>query len=213
MGWGKTLLAGLGGLVVGGPVGAAIAAGAAHAGSKIMEAKKEAQHEKEKVDDEVLKTAKAKEDLESRRAKLLQERVEAEAAEERRLQEEREKAEVEAAEANAQREQLLIAMLAVGMAAGSVDGPMPADSRYELEQAMDMVKESGEFPAAVLAKQEEYNAKAPTFMKAKKEVEKLQNPDLRLFRALIDNILHSDGVISPKEKDFLEKWNHFFPEE
>ena len=38
MGWGKTLLAGVGGFIVGGPVGAALAAGAVAAGSKVVDA-------------------------------------------------------------------------------------------------------------------------------------------------------------------------------
>ena len=207
MGWGKTFLAGLGGFVVGGPVGAALAAGAVHAGSKIIEASKE----DEKVDSEKRNNDTKRDELMRQREQRLEARKAKEQEEKRRLQEERQKAEDEVNNAVAQKEQFLVALLAVGIATASVDGPISADEKHELDEALKMAA-GNELPAKVQARYEQYLKQPPTFMQAKKEVCKLDNPDNKLFRTLVESIVHSDNEVSEEEEDFLEKWNYFFPE-
>lgn len=216
MGWGKTFLAGLGGFVVAGPVGAAIAAGAAHAGSKIMQANEEAKKEEERTSAQAASNDQSREKLMQMRAKRLEAQKKKEEDENLRIENERKKAEAEAAlakaKANAEREQLLIAFIAVGVATASVDGAMSAEEKHELMEVLDAIKGEEELPAAVEKQLKLYEEKAPTFMQAKKEVCKLENPDTKMFRSLIENIIHSDNEVSPEEEDFLDKWDYYFPE-
>lgn len=209
MGWGKTLLAGVGGFIVAGPVGAAVAAGAVAAGSKMMEAKKE----EENTSQQAANNEQSREQLMQQRAKRLEAQKQKEAEENRRLEAERKKAEAEAAKASAEREQFLIAFIAVGIATASVDGDMSAEEKHELLEVLNAIKGEGELPDKVQKQLKVYEENPPTFMQAKKEVCKLENPDTKFFRSLIESIIHSDNDVSEEEEDFLAKWDYYYPQE
>ncbi len=215
MGWGKTLAAGIGGFLIGGPVGAAIAASSVAAYGK--------HQENEEIREATNREAGHKEDSHKQikeshdqRLKAQKEREEAEKREfaslEQQQKDDAKRASERVAQAAAQRDQLMIACLAVGMAAGTVDGALSADESGELHDLLNSLRGDEEFSQAVQVKMHEYEEKPPTFMKAKKEVDKVQNADLRFFRKLIVCIIRSDNETSLEEIDFLEKWDYFYPE-
>ncbi|MBQ4480378.1 MAG: hypothetical protein II943_07045 [Victivallales bacterium] len=208
------LAAGIGGFLIGGPLGAAAAAGAVGGYEKKQENEKQAaaanrdaqinkeSHEKiQEHHQRRLAAQKKREEQEKRQLVELDAQYKADI----KLTSER------AAQAAAQRDQLLIATLAIGIAAGTVDGALSSDESGELHDLLDSLRGDQQFSPAVQAKMHEFEAKPPTFMKAKKEVDKVQNADLSFFRRLIICITRSDNETSPEEVDFLEKWDTFYP--
>lgn len=210
MGWGKTLLAGIGGFVVAGPVGAAAAAAAVAGAQKLAENK----DKEEKRQQEASHNSNARDELMKQRQARIQQQKENAAKktrqEQAQLGQAREAATEAAAKANAAKDQLIIASYAIGAAAASVDGEMTKEEKVEL---LLFIKEQfgTNLSENVKAKIQEYEENPPKFMKAKKEIEKCQNADPAIFRTLIEHIVHSDNDVSAEEQDFLNKWDHFFP--
>lgn len=210
MGWGKTLLAGIGGFVVAGPVGAAAAAAAVAGAQKLAENK----DKEEKRQQEASHNSNVRDELMKQRQARIQQQKENAAKktrqEQAQLGQAREAATEAAAKANAAKDQLIIASYAIGAAAASVDGEMTKEEKVEL---LLFIKEQfgTNLSENVKAKIQEYEENPPKFMKAKKEIEKCQNADPAIFRTLIEQIVHSDNDVSTEEQDFLNKWDHFFP--
>ena len=112
-------------------------------------------------------------------------------------------------------DQFIIACAAIAISTACVDGEMSADERGELNIFLNGLKEQQEqkdFSPAVKEKIQEFEANPPSFMKAKKEVDKVENKDRKIFRLLIENIIRSDNEVSPEEEDLLETWDTFYPE-
>lgn len=205
MGWGKTLLAGVGGFIVGGPVGAALAAGAVAAGSKVVDAYNKDMENEKKNTEEASKNEQMLKTLEDERQK----RTVKETAPTPTPTKQKKRIKYESIKIN---DQLIIACAAMGMATATCDGAISSDESGELMLFLKELNGNQEFSPSVKARVDEYYANPPKFMKAKKEVDKVEGVDKKLFRALIEAIIHSDNEVSPEEVDFLEKWDTFYPE-
>jgi hypothetical protein len=212
MGWLKYVVAGVGGAIVGGPVGAAAALGAVKVASSVKKTVDDDAAKQEKIQREHMQSLeKAKKDQERRDKSQEEERL----REEEILRHVQQAAkEYHAAEKEKnildfeQTAQLLIAQFAIGIAASHIDGHMSKDEMNELAQFING-NHSEKLPAGVIQKVQTYQSSPPSLQEAMEEINRLANPDYEYFRKLIELIVNADGGTPTEEEiNFLKDYDN-----
>ena len=212
MGWLKYVVAGVGGAVVGGPLGAAAAIGVVKGASSIMKQGEDDEKKRQQISSEHQEAVTEIISIQEKREKLLAQDNERKQA----VKEETQKAQKEfknAVDNNSKQDfeqnaQLAIALFAVGFAASSVDGNMSKDEMRELGQFIKSLQ-SEKLPAAVFQKVQKYKSHPPTLQEAFEEINRLAVPDYKLFRNLICLIINADGgTPTDEEKQLLEEYDN-----
>ena len=152
MGWLKYVVAGVGGAIVGGPLGAAAAIGVVKGASALMETAEDDEAKKSQIASEHKESVTEIVNIQEKREKILAKDNERKQIVKKHTQ----KAQKEfksAVKNNAKQDfeqnaQLAIALFAVGFAASSVDGNMSKDEMRELGQFIHGVH-SEKLPAGV----------------------------------------------------------------
>ena len=104
--------------------------------------------------------------------------------------------------------QLVIALTAIGLAAASADGSIDACETEELDEYISGIA-SAKLPKKVKARIQYLHNHPPTFEDAFAEIGKLNEEGLPLdaFRQLIVGVIEADGKVEEGEKVFLKKWD------
>lgn len=213
MGWLKYVVAGVGGAIVGGPLGAAAAIGVVKGASALMETAEDDEAKKSEIASEHKESVTEIVNIQEKREKLLAKDKERKQTVKKHTQ----KAQKEfksAVKNNAKQDfeqnaQLAIALFAVGFAASSIDGNMSKDEMRELGQFIHGVH-SEKLPAAVIQKVQKYKSTPPTLKEAFEEISRLAEPDYALFRKLINLIINADGgTPTPEEKKLLKEYDNY----
>lgn len=104
--------------------------------------------------------------------------------------------------------QLVIALTAIGMAAANADGHVDECETSEMDEYISGIAAS-KLPAKVKARIQYLHNHPPTFEKAAAEIAKLDKKGLPIavFRQLILDVVNADGVVEDSEKAFLQKWD------
>ena len=213
MGWLKYVVAGVGGAIVGGPLGAAAAIGVVKGASALMETAEDDEAKKSEIASEHKESVTEIVNIQEKREKLLAKDKERKQTVKKHTQ----KAQKEfksAVKNNAKQDfeqnaQLAIALFAVGFAASSIDGNMSKDELRELGQFIHGVH-SEKLPAAVIQKVQKYKSTPPTLKEAFEEISRLAEPDYALFRKLINLIINADGgTPTPEEKKLLKEYDNY----
>lgn len=213
MGWLKYVVAGVGGAIVGGPLGAAAAIGVVKGASALMETAEDDEAKKSEIASEHKESVTEIVNIQEKREKLLAKDKERKQTVKKHTQ----KAQKEfksAVKNNAKQDfeqnaQLAIALFAVGFAASSIDGNMSKDEMRELGQFIHGVH-SEKLPAAVIQKVQKYKSTPPTLKEAFEEISRLAEPDYALFRKLINLIINADGgTPTPEEKKLLKEYDDY----
>ena len=213
MGWLKYVVAGVGGAIVGGPIGAAAAIGVVKGASALMEAAEDDEAKKSEIASEHKESVTEIVNIQEKREKLLakdKERKQTVRKQSKQAQTEFKIAVKDNAKQDfEQNAQLAIALFAVGFAASSVDGNMSKDEMRELGQFIHGVH-SEKLPAAVIQKVQKYKSTPPTMKEAFEEIKRLAEPDYALFRKLINLIINADGgTPTPEEKKLLKEYDSY----
>lgn len=213
MGWLKYVVAGVGGAIVGGPLGAAAAIGVVKGASALMETAEDDEAKKSQIASEHKESVTEIVNIQEKREKILAKDKERKQTVKKHTQ----KAQKEfksAVKNNAKQDfeqnaQLAIALFAVGFAASSVDGNMSKDEMRELGQFIHGVH-SEKLPAGVIQKVQKYKSAPPTMKEAFEEIKRLAEPDYALFRKLINLIINADGgTPTPEEKKLLKEYDNY----
>lgn len=213
MGWLKYVVAGVGGAIVGGPLGAAAAIGVVKGASALMETAEDDEAKKSQIASEHKESVTEIVNIQEKREKILAKDNERKQIVKKHTQ----KAQKEfksAVKNNAKQDfeqnaQLAIALFAVGFAASSVDGNMSKDEMRELGQFIHGVH-SENLPAGVIQKVQKYKTTPPTMKEAFEEIKRLAEPDYALFRKLINLIINADGgTPTPEEKKLLKEYDNY----
>ncbi len=104
--------------------------------------------------------------------------------------------------------QLVIALTAVGMAAASADGSVDACETEEMDEYISGIA-SAKLPQKVKDRILYLHNHPPSFEEAFAEIAKLNKEGLPLdaFRQLIVDVIEADGKVEEGEKIFLKKWD------
>ncbi len=103
--------------------------------------------------------------------------------------------------------QLLISLVAIGMATANADGEVSREELEELEEFTAGIAHS-HLPEHVKKTIVELKKNPPTFNTAMEHVNKLgNNIDLKLFESVIEVISSSDGYVSKEEKALLSAFS------
>ena len=200
------------GAIVGGAVGAAVAAG-----TDDEDEKKRLREENERTSARcAIATSKAQKMVAESKEKVASAQEKAKQAEQRAA--EVEKSLQEAAETMERyREslkdveshyQLVIALTAIGMAAAKADGDVDERETSEMDEYISGIAAS-KLPAKVKARIQYLHNHPPTFEKAAEEIMKLDKDGLPIdvFRQLIVDVINADGIVKETETAFLGKWD------
>jgi len=101
---------------------------------------------------------------------------------------------------------LIIAMEAVGLACAACDGEISVEERLEIDEFVAGVT-SSDFPPHIKDKVEDIAQNPPNLNTAFELVGKLNLESYDLFDEIIELVMHADGKIHQKEKEFQQAWN------
>jgi hypothetical protein len=213
MGWLKYVVAGVGGAIVGGPLGAAAAIGVVKGASVLMDTSEDDEAKKNQIASKHKKNVTEIVDIQEKREKLLakdKERKQTVQKHTQKAQQEFKSAVINNAQQNReQNAQLVIALFAVGLAAAEADGHISLDEQRELQQFIHQISSrnypGGKLPVAVVQKVEMFKSFKLSMEDAFSEIKRLEKPDFALFRRLIELIINADGGDPTSEETNLLK--------
>ena len=210
MGWLKYVVAGVGGAIVGGPVGATAAVLAVKGVSAIKDTINDDDEKKEQIASNHKKNVTEIVDIQEKREKILAK----DQARKTEIKKQGQTATIARSKAvrdntiqdSEQNAQLAIALFAVGFAASHIDGHVSNDEMRELAQFINTIH-SERLSASVLQKVQQYKKTPPSLRDAWGEINLLSNPDYELFKKLIKLIINADGGTPTKEEvNFLNDY-------
>ena len=211
--WLKYVVAGVGGAIVGGPLGAAAAIGVVKGASVLMETAEDDEKKKSQIASEHNESVTEIIKIQEKREKLLAQDEERKQTVKNQIKQAQTEFKI-AIKDNAEQDieqnaQLAIALFAVGFAASSIDWNMSKDEMRELGQFIHGVH-SEKLPAAVIQKVQKYKSTPPTLKEAFEDISRLAEPDYALFRKLINLIINADGgTPTPEEKKLLKEYDNY----
>jgi hypothetical protein len=101
---------------------------------------------------------------------------------------------------------LIVAMFAVGMACAASDGEVSAEEREDLKMGIAGNMFSM-LPVAVRQKLDRLTERPPSVSEAYAISRDLTPDATDLLSGIIDLIVHSDGIVHPKEVEFCDQWH------
>jgi len=211
MGWLKYVVAGVGGAIVGGPVGAAAAIGVVKGVSAIKDTIDDDDAKKRQIASNKQKIVTQMVNIQEKRETILAKEQERKTAVKKQVQTAtiaRNKVVMDnAIQDSEQNEQLVIALFAIGFAASNVDGHISKDELLQLAQFIKSIH-SQNLSVSIHQKVQQYKKSPPSLHEAWDEINRLSNPDYEYFRRLINLIINADGGIPTNEEvKFLNDYN------